>query len=105
IHLVYLHGSVHRRSQAASEEDIRKLKIKNAATLAPVLKRRGVIVLCYSGWDDALVEALAASDNFDHLLYWCGREPDPLAKGAFGPRVPEVLGKATAFYVRIGGAG
>jgi hypothetical protein len=44
IHLVYLHGSVHRRSQAASEEDIQALKEKNAQTLAPVLKRHGVIV-------------------------------------------------------------
>ena len=38
IHLVYLHGSIHRRSQAASEDDIQKLKLKNAGTLAPVLK-------------------------------------------------------------------
>ena len=46
-----------------------------------------MIVLGYSGWDDALVEALAACDDFDHRLFWCGREADPLAKGAFGPRV------------------
>ncbi len=105
IHLVYLHGSIHRRSQAASDADIRALKEKNAQTLAPVLKRHGVIVLGYSGWDDAMVEALDECADFDHLLYWCGREPDPLAKGAFGPRVPDILRKPTAFYVQIKSAG
>jgi len=105
IHLVYLHGTVHRRSQAATDEDIKALKEKNARTLAPVLERHGVIVLGYSGWDDAVVEALAACDRFDHRLYWCGRESDPLAKGAFGPRVPDILHKPSALYVRTTGAG
>lgn len=105
IHLVYLHGSIHRRSQAASDEDIRLLKEKNARTLAPVLKRHGVIVLGYSGWDDAIVEALAACDRFDHRLYWCGRETDPLAKGAFGDKVPDILRKPATQYVTIETAG
>ena len=105
IHLVYLHGSIHRRSQAATDEDIQALKERNARTLAPVLKRHGVIVLGYSGWDDAIVEALAACDRFDHRLYWCGREPDPRAPGAFGPRVPDILRKPSAVYVNIRTAG
>ncbi|MCL4177397.1 MAG: tetratricopeptide repeat protein [Verrucomicrobia bacterium] len=105
VHLVYLHGSVHRRSQAASDQDIQTLKEKNAQRLEPVLKRHGVIVLGYSGWDDAVVEALAVCDRFDHRLYWCGLEPDPLAPGAFGPRVPEILRKPAALYVQIAGAG
>jgi tetratricopeptide (TPR) repeat protein len=101
IHLVYLHGSIHRRSQAANEESIKALKEKNARILAPVLKRHGVIVLGYSGWDDAIVEALLACDCFDHLLYWCGREPDPFAKAAIGPRVAEILRKPTVRYVQV----
>jgi tetratricopeptide (TPR) repeat protein len=105
VHLVYLHGTIHRRSQAATEQSITKLKEKNAQRLAPALKRHGVIVLGYSGWDDAIVEALAACDDFDHLLYWCGLESDPLGKGIFGPRVAEILGKSSAFYVQITGAG
>ena len=105
VHLVYLHGSIHRRSQAATDAEIRSLKERNARILAPVLKRHGVIVLGYSGWDDAIVEALAACDRFDHRLYWCGREPDPLAKGVFGPRVEAILRKPTALYVQIGSAG
>jgi tetratricopeptide (TPR) repeat protein len=105
IHLVYLHGSIHRRSQAATEEDIQALKAKNAQMLAPVLKRHGVIVLGYSGWDDAVVEALAACDRFDHRLYWCGLERDPRTRGAFGPRVADILGKPAALYVQTTGAG
>ena len=105
IHLVYLHGSIHRRSQVATTEDIKAIKERNASVLAPVLKRRGVIVLGYSGWDDVLVEALSACNSFEHLLYWCGRQLDPLAKGAFGPRVEAILRKPTASYVQISSAG
>jgi tetratricopeptide (TPR) repeat protein len=105
MHLVYLHGTIHRRLQAATEEDIQILKEKNARTLAPVLERHGVIVLGYSGWDDAIVEALAACNSFDHRLYWCGREADPLAKGAFGPRVAGILRKSSALYVQTTSAG
>jgi tetratricopeptide (TPR) repeat protein len=105
IHLVYLHGSIHRRSQAATDDEIKKLKQKNARTLAPVLKRHGVIVLGYSGWDDAIVAALAACENFDYRLYWCGLESDPLARGAFGEGVKDILHKQAAVYVQSAGAG
>ena len=105
IQLVYLHGTIHRRFQATTDEAIKALKEKNAQRLAPALRRHGVIVLGYSGWDDAVVEALAACDGFDHRLYWCGRESDPLAKGAFGPRVADILGKPSALYVQTTGAG
>jgi len=105
VHLVYMHGSIHRRSQFADMGAIEELKKRNARTLEPVLKRRGVIVLGYSGWDDAIVEALAACKQFDHRLYWCGRESDPLTNGAFRPRVAEILRNRTASYVQIEGAG
>ena len=105
IHLVYLHGSVHRRSQAASEDDIARLKNKNASYLAPVLEKHGVIVIGYSGWDDVIVEALASCKQFEYGLYWLGLETNPQAKGAYGERVPEILAKPSAFYVRIKGAG
>ena len=105
IHLVYLHGSIHRRSQAATGKEIQVIKEKNARTLAPVLERHGVIVLGYSGWDDAIVEALAACRRFEHRLYWCGRESGPSVKGAFGPRVEDILRKPAALCVNITGAG
>ncbi len=105
VHLVYLHGSVHRRKQAATAEEIAELKRKNAQALKPVLERHGVIVLGYSGWDDVLVEALAACDDFDNRLYWCGREENPLTPGAFGDRVQQILTKSTSRYVKIETAG
>jgi len=105
IHLVYVHGSIHRRAQKATEADITAIKERNARILAPVLKRHGIIVLGYSGWDDVIVDALAACESFDHRLYWCGRKPDPSAKGAFGNRVPEVLCRPSASYVHIESAG
>ena len=105
IHLVYLHGSVHRRDQVASKADIEEIKKRNATILAPVLERHGVIVLGYSGWDDAIVEALAACDHFDHRLYWCGREDNPGEEGVFGAKVPGILQKHAPGYVQVASAG
>jgi hypothetical protein len=44
----------------ASEDSILEIKKKNADKLADILKCHGVIVIGYSGWDDAIVEALAS---------------------------------------------
>ena len=105
VHLVYVHGSIHRPFQAANEADIRAMKQKNARFLATGLKRCGVIVIGYSGWDDAIVEALAASEEFEHGLYWVDVRPNPLEKDVFGLRVPEILCKKNACYVQTKGAG
>lgn len=100
IHLVYLHGSVHRRSQGATEADIQRIKRRDAGVLAPVFAQHGVVVIGYSGWDDAIVSALSACETFENGLYWCGLEP----------KAPEDIaqkfeGKGTAHYVPIVGAG
>ena len=105
IHLVYVHGSIHRHAQAHTDEEIRNIKEANAKVLAPILKTRAIIVIGYSGWDDVVVEALAACDKFEYGLYWLGLRAKPLAKGAFGLRVPEILEKPGAYYVPIKGAG
>lgn len=101
IHLVYVHGSIHRRSQKASETDIKAIKEKNGKALLPALQKRGVIVLGYSGWDDAIVEALSECPDYQYNLYWCGLEDDPEQEGAFGPKVLEILRKPSACYVKI----
>jgi parallel beta-helix repeat protein len=106
VHLVYVHGSIHRRSQISNESDIKRIKERNAEVLRNVLKTHGVIVLGYSGWDDAIVEALVKSGDRDHRLYWCGVHPDPLASpSVFGSRVPEILSNPLASYVPIQDAG
>jgi tetratricopeptide (TPR) repeat protein len=105
IHLVYVHGSIHRHAQANTDDEINKIKERNAKILAPILKTRPVIVIGYSGWDDVIVEALAACEKFEHGLYWLGLRPKPLANVSFGLRVPEILQKPGANYVPIKGAG
>ncbi len=105
IHLVYLHGSVHRRVQAASNSEIEEIKKENAKQLARVFERMGVIVIGYHGWDDAIVNALEECDGFAYGLYWCGRADDPTAPGVVGAKVPDILKKRSASYVRIGSAG
>lgn len=106
VHLVYLHGSIHRRWQIASDRDIQQLKNSQSNALVPVLKKCGVIVMGYSGWDDVMLDALARCDRFDYGLYWCGLKSDPFATSAFSPRVTEqILTKGTAKYVQIQDAG
>lgn len=104
IHLVYIHGSIHRQVQAASEEDIRDCTKKHAGVLRTILGSRGVIVLGYSGWDDAIVEALHDCAKFDLGLYWMGLESDPRQPGKYGPKVPKILEKRSARFVQISSA-
>jgi parallel beta-helix repeat protein len=106
VHLIYVHGSIHRRSQVSNETDIQTIKKRNAQLLRNVLRTHGVIVVGYRGWDDAIVEALAEAGGFDYRLYWCGLEPDPgQPPTAFGRQVPQILRNPLASYVRIQDAG
>ncbi len=105
IRLIYVHGSVHRRAQIASADEIRALREKNARVLAPLLEHRGVIVLGHSGWDEAIVDTLASCESFDRRLFWCGLKTTPPEFGALGGRVAGLLAKPSAFYVPISSAG
>ena len=100
IHLVYVHGSVHRHRQDNNNEDIDEKKII-AEDLVPVLEKHGIIIIGYNGWDDAIVKALAKCKNFSsHGLYWVDLQPDPQTDGAFGPDIPAILRKPNASYVQ-----
>jgi hypothetical protein len=68
IHLVYLHGSIHRHGQAHTDEEIRKIKETNAEVLAPILKTRAIIVIGYSGWRAPCGQNEDALRNRDRVL-------------------------------------
>jgi hypothetical protein len=105
IQIVYLHGSIHRRSQTATEAEITELKTLNSGPLAHAFRSRGVIVLGYAGWDDGIVKALIDSQRLECGLFWCGREHDPLAPGALPRDVLNLLNRRDCAYVRIRSAG
>jgi hypothetical protein len=79
VHLVYVHGSIHQRFQATTPVHLKTLVENNKRKLIPVLKNSNVIVLGYSGWQDAISEALVECE-LQHQLFWLGLESDPITQ-------------------------
>ena len=96
IHLVYVHGNVHRK-MANSDPQIDAIKKSNAEVLSSELEKRGVIIIGYNGWDDAVVKALAACKDFKHGLYWIDAAENPSRH--FKPKALEILQRQGACYV------
>ncbi|WP_386066353.1 SIR2 family protein [Tahibacter sp. UC22_41] len=108
VHLVYTHGSVHRRHLANNPSEILSLSQTNATTLSGYLARQGVIVIGYSGWNDTTFQALQSCTNFEGNLYWCGRESaEAAAAGSLREDVKKLLARNTdnRFYVELGPGG
>jgi len=100
IHLVYVHGSIHRHLQINNDEQINE-RTRIAQDLVPVLEKNGIIIIGYNGWHDAIVEALGKCKEFSARgLYWVDKQPDPQAKGAFSAQVSEILRRTDAHYVQ-----
>jgi tetratricopeptide (TPR) repeat protein len=106
IHLVYSHGSVHRYLLLNTTEEIEKARARNASALVPYLQRHGVLVIGYSGWLDATMEALSHCNSFDGNLYWCDvYGPEEAAKRLSAVARDLLASKAGyAYYVPIAGA-
>lgn len=95
IHIVHVHGSVLRDNPASSTEEMADIERANAAVLADHLATRDVLVVGHSGWNDAVVAALAARDT-THTLYWCdmhAKPTDRIAGLLARRRGPTVYGK------------
>jgi tetratricopeptide (TPR) repeat protein len=103
IHLVYLHGSIHRYRLCNTAAEIASARSNEAAALRGFLERRGLIVVGYGGWNDAMMAALSEADSFDGNLYWCDRHSPDLAADLMAPPVTRLLERLgdNAFYVQI----
>jgi tetratricopeptide (TPR) repeat protein len=106
IHLVYSHGSVHRYLLLNTAEEIESARARNASALVPYLQRHGVLVIGYSGWLDATMQALSNCTSFDGNLFWCDvYRPEEAAKRLSVAARELLASKAGyAFYVPIAGA-
>jgi tetratricopeptide (TPR) repeat protein len=105
IHLVYLHGSIHRYRILNTSSEI-DAALSRSGQLVSFLSRHGVIVIGYGGWDDVLMAALAKVKTCDGNLYWCGLDRDAATANlsAQARALLERLGDS-AFYVSIPDAG
>ncbi len=84
IHLIYSHGSIHRYVLLNTESEIEAARRRNAPSLVPYFEKHGVIVMGYSGWNDATMAALRNCSRFAWNLYWCDRWPADQAPARSG---------------------
>ena len=92
---------------ANTEDEIKKFAESQATQLPDYLERRGVIIVGYSGWNDACTTALQRCKQFDHNLYWCDRHPPNQIETKLRTNAYQFLCKnrENAFYVNIDDAG
>ncbi|MFT3784612.1 MAG: SIR2 family protein [Tepidisphaeraceae bacterium] len=101
VHLIHAHGSIYRYLLLNSPAEIEKFALANQSKLQEYFRKHAVLIIGFSGWDDAITRALRTVDQFDHNLYWCDRSADP-DKSSLTPEARDLLKKhANAFYVQI----
>lgn len=101
IHLVYAHGSIYRYLLLNSQDQIEEFAKRNQSLLQEYFRKHAVIIVGYSGWDDAITRALLKVEQFAHNLYWCDRGTD-LESSGLSPLAKELFRKHdNAFYVPI----
>ena len=107
IHLVYVHGSILRHNPANTDDEIGRLRALNATMITPWLEQRGVVVIGYGGWDDGIMEALAACRRFARGLYWCDVHPVEHAPTRLPSNVLGLLegGPDERYYAPLGEGG
>ena len=100
---MYTHGSVHRYALLNTDEEIRTHRDRNADTLVDYFQKHGVVVIGYSGWEDATMAALSKVPCFDGHLYWCDIKPPEGAQKELRADVRDLLSDPSrnAYYVQI----
>ncbi|MGD0387916.1 MAG: tetratricopeptide repeat protein [Tepidisphaeraceae bacterium] len=101
IHLVYAHGTVYQHVLINSDQEIDDIRHKNADIITRYVQKRGIIVIGYGGWDDAIMAGLSQCNTFDGNLFWCAqREP---TIDSLRPNVLKLLEEksAQAVYVPV----
>ncbi len=101
VHVIHAHGSIYRYLLLNSPAEIEKFAAANQPKLQGYFRKHAVLIVGFSGWDDAITRALKNVDQFNYNLYWCDRNSDP-EKSSLTDDAREVLKKhANAFYVHI----
>ena len=100
VHVIHTHGSIYRYLLLNSPEEIDQYAEENQGKLQAYFRNHAVLIVGYSGWDDAITRALKNVDQFNHNLFWCDRNSDP-DKSSLSPDARKILRKNNAFYVPI----
>jgi len=94
IHLVYTHGSIHRKILRNTKEEINDHD--HVTSLRDHFERHGVIVMGYGGWNDIIMSALESAEVFGNNLFWCSRHQDSLPD-----RVKKLLEAKSAYAFKV----
>jgi tetratricopeptide (TPR) repeat protein len=101
IHVVHAHGSIYRYLLLNTPEEIERHAATNKYLLNAYFERHTVLIVGYSGWDDAITRSLEMVPQFAHALYWCDRGAS-VEQSSLSPAARRILEKhADAFYVPI----
>lgn len=104
VHLIHAHGSIYRYLLVNSPEEIDRYAKENQAKLQEYFRKHAVLIVGFSGWDDAITSALRNVGSFAKSLYWCDRGSDPDNSG-LTQTAKEILKKhQNAFFVSVSGA-
>jgi tetratricopeptide (TPR) repeat protein len=104
VHVVHAHGSIYRYLLVNSPAEIEAYANLNRNKLQEYFRNHAVLIIGFSGWDDAITRALSSVDQFAHNLYWVGRADDP-DKSDLTADAKGILGKHhNAFYISTSGA-
>ncbi len=103
VHIIHAHGSIYRYLLLNSPEEIERYAKENQGKLQAYFRNHAVLIVGFSGWDDAITRALKNVDQFNHNLFWCDRNTDP-ENSSLSPDAREILRNRNAFYVQIEGA-
>lgn len=102
VQLFYMHGSSHRYLLLNTEHEIERGRRENADRLVPYFEDHGVVVVGYSGWRDATMDALRRCRQYVGNLYWIDIHPPAEAPARLSPEVVDLLAgrRGMAYYVQ-----
>jgi Tfp pilus assembly protein PilF len=77
--IFHLHGQRYGFSMLNNPDELERHKRSVEPLFKHAREGRTWIVCGYSGENDPLFDLIKSCDEYDHALYWIGREPDPPA--------------------------
>jgi tetratricopeptide (TPR) repeat protein len=101
VHLIHAHGRIYRYLLVNSPTEIERYAAENQPKLQEYFRKHAVLIVGFSGWDDAITRALKGVTRFDRSLYWLDWNADA-NKSSLSADAREILEKhENAYYVPI----
>ncbi|MBY0261045.1 MAG: SIR2 family protein, partial [Phycisphaerales bacterium] len=97
VHIVHAHGTIYRYLMLNGAREIADAAKQNKPVLSAAFRNHMVVILGYSGWDDAIMAGLAEPESDRHGVYWCDRHAT-IDESSLSPRAKDLLKSRTGFH-------